>query len=256
MMETKDKTALVTGAASGMGAAAARMFAQAGYSVMLADMNGTAVEAAVQGLAASGYEADYTVCDVTDEAQVKAMVEKTVARFGKLDAAYNNAGIMPARVETADTETEAFDHVIAVNLKGVWLCMKYELLQMRRQGHGAIVNTSSIGGLVGSPGRAGYHAAKHGVLGADQMRSAGVCRQGHPGQCRMSRDNRNADGRRHDPHGEPGRVRSVAIRPGRTFRPGGRGRSSRRMALQPRSELHYGTGNSRRRRIYGHVNSN
>ena len=165
MMETKDKTALITGAASGMGAAAARMFAQAGYSVMLADMNGTAVEAAVQGLAASGYEADYTVCDVTDEAQVKAMVEKTVARFGKLDAAYNNAGIMPARVETADTETEAFDHVIAVNLKGVWLCMKYELLQMRRQGHGAIVNTSSIGGLVGSPGRAGYHAAKHGVLG-------------------------------------------------------------------------------------------
>ena len=142
MMETKDKTALVTGAASGMGAAAARMFAQAGYSVMLADMNGTAVEAAVQGLAASGYEADYTVCDVTDEAQVKAMVEKTVARFGKLDAAYNNAGIMPARVETADTETEAFDHVIAVNLKGVWLCMKYELLQMRRQGHGAIVNSS------------------------------------------------------------------------------------------------------------------
>lgn len=108
MMETKNKTALVTGAASGMGAAAARMFAQAGYSVMLADMNGTAVEAAVQGLAASGYEADYTVCDVTDEAQVKAMVEKTVARFGKLDAAYNNAGIMPARVETADTETEAF----------------------------------------------------------------------------------------------------------------------------------------------------
>lgn len=224
-----------------MGAAAARMFAQAGYSVMLADMNGTAVEAAVQGLAASGYEADYTVCDVTDEAQVKAMVEKTVARFGKLDAAYNNAGIMPARVETADTETEAFDHVIAVNLKGVWLCMKYELLQMRRQGHGAIVNTSSIGGWSVHPPRRIPRSQTRGA-GADQMRSAGVCRQGHPGQCRMSRDNRNADGRQHDPHGEPGRVRSVAICPGRTFRPGGRGRSSRRMALQPRSELHYGTG--------------
>lgn len=92
MMETKDKTALVTGAASGMGVAAARMFAQAGYSVMLADMNGTAVEAAVQELAASGYEADYTVCDVTDEAQVKAMVEKTVARFGKLDAPTTTQG--------------------------------------------------------------------------------------------------------------------------------------------------------------------
>lgn len=156
---------IITGAASGMGKATARMFSEAGAAVMLADINGKAVETLAAELTADGGETLWTTCDVTDEEQVKTMVEKTVARFGRLDAAYNNAGIMPDRIETADTPAQSFDKVIDINLKGVWLCMKYELQQMRRQGFGAIVNASSIGGLVGAAGWAGYHAAKHGIIG-------------------------------------------------------------------------------------------
>jgi NAD(P)-dependent dehydrogenase (short-subunit alcohol dehydrogenase family) len=93
------------------------------------------------------------------------MVEQTVSTFGRLDAAFNNAGIQSPAVETADVGGDVFDRINAINLRGVWSCMKYELLQMREQGSGAIVNCSSLGGLVGVPGRAAYHAAKHGVLG-------------------------------------------------------------------------------------------
>jgi NAD(P)-dependent dehydrogenase (short-subunit alcohol dehydrogenase family) len=93
------------------------------------------------------------------------MVAQTVSTFGRLDAAFNNAGVMPPAVETADASAEDFDRVTAINLRGVWNCMKYELRQMREQGSGAIVNCSSIGGLIGNPGRAIYHASKHGVIG-------------------------------------------------------------------------------------------
>ena len=96
------------------------------------------------------------------------MIDRTVAEFGGLDAAFNNAGIMTPAVELADVTREVYDRVIAINLRGVWSCMKYELLQMRQQGSGAIVNNSSIGGLVGIPGRATYHASKHGVIGLTQ----------------------------------------------------------------------------------------
>lgn len=165
MNSMEKQVVIITGAASGMGKATARMFSEAGAAVMLADINGKAVETLAAELTADGGETLWTTCDVTDEEQVKEMVEKTVAKFGRLDAAYNNAGIMPDRIETADTPTQSFDKVIDINLKGVWLCVKYELQQMRRQGFGAIVNASSIGGLVGAAGRAGYHAAKHGVIG-------------------------------------------------------------------------------------------
>lgn len=173
------QTVIVTGAASGMGEAAARLFVESGMAVMLADIDGRAVKRVADALIERGFEAAWTACDVTSEEDVKALVGKTVERFGRLDAAYNNAGIMPDRIETADTPSEAFDRVIAVNLKGVWLCMKYELQQMKRQGFGAIVNASSIGGLVGAAGRAGYHAAKHGVVGltksaALEYASAGI----------------------------------------------------------------------------------
>ena len=102
---------------------------------------------------------------MTDEAQVKEMVEQTVSAFGRLDAAFNNAGVQSLAAETADATSEEFDRVNAINLRSVWLCMKYELLQMRKQESGAIVNNSSIGGLIGIPGRAIYHATKHGVIG-------------------------------------------------------------------------------------------
>lgn len=159
------KTALVTGAGQGMGLAAAKAFAQAGAAVMLADVNEAAAVKAADDLSKAGHKAMGMRCNVADEAQVKEMVEKTVADFGSLDAAYNNAGIQSLVTDTADLTSEEWDRVFSVNLRGVFLCMKYELMQMLKQGSGAIVNCSSIGGLIGLPGRSAYHAAKHGVLG-------------------------------------------------------------------------------------------
>jgi NAD(P)-dependent dehydrogenase (short-subunit alcohol dehydrogenase family) len=102
---------------------------------------------------------------VADDAQVEAMVQQTVATFGQLDAAYNNAGIQNVLAETADSPRDDYDMVMAINLRGVWSCMKFELQQMRKQGSGTIVNCSSLGGLVGGAERGTYHAAKHGVIG-------------------------------------------------------------------------------------------
>lgn len=159
------KVALVTGAGSGMGLAAAKAFAGAGASVALADIDEASVIRAVEELLKAGHRAIAVRCDVANEQEVTDMVDKTIAAFGRLDAAYNNAGIQSLVTDTADLTAAEFDRVIGVNLRGVWLCMKYELLHMRNQGSGAIVNCSSLGGLVGLPGRAAYHAAKHGVLG-------------------------------------------------------------------------------------------
>src|SRR5882757_8577771 len=159
------KVALVTGAGSGMGLSAAQAFAAEGAAVALVDSNESAVRTAAEKLTASGHKAIAVRCDVSDEAQVKAMVEQTVSTFGRLDAAFNNAGIQSAVSEVADASVEEFDRANAVNLRGVFNCMKYELIQMRKQATGAIVNNSSLGGLVGVPGRAMYHAGKHGVIG-------------------------------------------------------------------------------------------
>jgi NAD(P)-dependent dehydrogenase (short-subunit alcohol dehydrogenase family) len=161
----ENKIVLVTGAASGMGLATAQAFAEAGAAVVLADFREDVVKAEAQKLVAAGHKAMALQCDVSSETQVKNMVDRTVAEFGRLDAAFNNAGIMVPAVETAEATGAEFDRITTINLKGVWNCMKYELLQMRKQGSGAIVNNSSIGGLVGVPGRAIYHATKHGVLG-------------------------------------------------------------------------------------------
>ena len=161
----ENKVALVTGAGSGIGLATARAFAESGASVVLADIDEAAVRSAADELIARNRKALAIRCDVTDDAQVEAMVEQTVAAFGGLDAAYNNAGIQNVLAETADSTREDFDRVMAVNLRGVWSCMKFELQQMRKQGSGAIVNCSSIGGLVGGAGRVTYHASKYGVLG-------------------------------------------------------------------------------------------
>jgi NAD(P)-dependent dehydrogenase (short-subunit alcohol dehydrogenase family) len=159
------KVALVTGAASGIGLATAQAFAAAGASVVLADIDEDAACLAVKQLVNVGHKAVAVRCDVADEAQVKALVEKTVSSLGRLDAAFNNAGVQSPLVDTADARAEEFDRVNAVNLRGVWNCMKHELRHMREQGSGAIVNCSSLGGLVGIAGRAIYHASKHGVIG-------------------------------------------------------------------------------------------
>ncbi len=159
------QVALVTGAGSGMGLVTARAFAEAGAAVVLSDINEAAVTAAAGELSAAGCRAIAIGCDVVDESQVTAMVERTVATFGRLDMAFNNAGVQVPPSDAADEPAEHFDRVNAINLRGVWTCMKHELYQMREQGSGAVVNCSSLGGLVGLPGRAAYHAAKHGVIG-------------------------------------------------------------------------------------------
>jgi NAD(P)-dependent dehydrogenase (short-subunit alcohol dehydrogenase family) len=159
------QVALVTGAASGLGLATAKAFAASGAAVVLADWNEKSARAAADELVSRGHKALAVVCDVSDDGQVEAMVAQTVATFGRLDAAYNNAGVQNVLAETADSPREDYDRVMAINLRGVWSCMKFELQQMRKQGSGAIVNCSSLGGLVGGAERATYHAAKHGVLG-------------------------------------------------------------------------------------------
>ncbi|MBA2810583.1 SDR family oxidoreductase [Streptomyces sp. KM273126] len=159
------QVAFVTGAASGMGLATARAFAEAGAAVALTDIDESALNAAVAELTDTGRQALALTCDVGDEDQVAAAVDRTVATFGRLDMAYNNAGIQIPPSDAADEPAERFDRVNAINLRGVWAGMKHELRYMRTQGSGAIVNCSSLGGLVGLPGRASYHASKHGVIG-------------------------------------------------------------------------------------------
>ncbi len=161
----ENKVALVTGAASGLGLATAKAFAESGASVVLTDWNEKAVQSTADELAAKGHKTLAIRCDVADDAQVEAMVQQAIATFGRLDAAYNNAGIQNVLAETADTTRDDYDRVMAINLRGVWSCMKFELQQMRKQGSGVIVNCSSFGGLVGGAERGIYHAAKHGVIG-------------------------------------------------------------------------------------------
>jgi NAD(P)-dependent dehydrogenase (short-subunit alcohol dehydrogenase family) len=150
------QVALVTGAASGMGLATARGFAAAGAAVALADLPGDALQTAAEGLKAEGHRVMAIGTDVSDEAQAAAMVARTVAAVGRLDMAYNNP----------------------INLRGVWTCMKHELLHMRKQGSGAIVNCSSLGGLVGLAGRAAYHGSKHGVIGLTKSAAMDYAAQG------------------------------------------------------------------------------
>lgn len=159
------KVAVVTGAKGGMGFATAEAFARSGAAIVLGDLDEVAIQEATARLNAAGYRAVGMACDVSDEAQAAGLVALAVSRFGRLDFAYNNAGIQAPPTDAADETAETFDRVQAVNLRGIWTCMKHELRQMRQQGFGAIVNCSSLGGLVGLPERAAYHASKHGVIG-------------------------------------------------------------------------------------------
>jgi NAD(P)-dependent dehydrogenase (short-subunit alcohol dehydrogenase family) len=159
------QVALITGASSGMGLATARAFAVAGAAVVMADINTEDLTRHADTFADAGHSVLPVTCDVADEASVAAAVRAAVDTYGSLDMAFNNAGIQVPPSDAADEPAEVFDRVNAINLRGVWACMKHELAAMRAQGSGAIVNCSSLGGLVGLPGRAAYHASKHGVIG-------------------------------------------------------------------------------------------
>lgn len=220
----KGQAALVTGAGSGMGLATAKAFAEAGAAVALADFNEDAVKAAAQKLIAAGHKAIAVACDVSDENQVAAMVDRTVAEFGRLDAAFNNAGTMARIAPTAESTREEWERVIGINLRGVWSCMKHELRQMERQGSGAVVNNASVGALTGNPGIGAYIASKHGVVGLTRTAALEYVKQGirvnavNPGliDTQIARDVVDGDEQayaemmRHIPIGRAGRPEEIA----------------------------------------------
>ena len=160
----EDKVAVVTGSGRGIGRAIVMAMAHEGAKVVIAARRVPNSEETVAMIKDAGGEATFVRTDVSQAAAVEALVEKTVATYGRLDYAFNNAGDRGAWVTTADYSEADWDRVISINLTGVWLCMKFEIRQMLSQGGGAIVNMSSIGGLVGGPGAA-YIASKHGVMG-------------------------------------------------------------------------------------------
>jgi NAD(P)-dependent dehydrogenase (short-subunit alcohol dehydrogenase family) len=157
--------ALVTGAGSGIGRASALALARAGARVVASDIVTEGGEETVALLRAEGGEATFVAADVSRTADVDALVRQAVERFGRLDCAHNNAGVLGERALTGEGTESEWDRTLAINLKGVWLCMRAELREMVRQGAGAIVNTASIAGLVGLANRPAYVASKHGVVG-------------------------------------------------------------------------------------------
>jgi NAD(P)-dependent dehydrogenase (short-subunit alcohol dehydrogenase family) len=159
------KVALITGAGSGIGRATALAFAKEGAKVVIADIVVAGGEETVRIIKGAGGEAIFVKTDVTRAAEVEALIKKTVETYGRLDCAFNNAGIEGEMAPTADCTEENWDRVVNIDLKGVWLCMKYEIPQMLQQGGGAIVNTASVAGLVGFQGIPAYVASKHGVNG-------------------------------------------------------------------------------------------
>jgi NAD(P)-dependent dehydrogenase (short-subunit alcohol dehydrogenase family) len=159
------KVALVTGAASGIGRATGLLFAQEGARLVIADVDEPGSAETVRLISELGGESFAVGCDVSDPKDVEALIAAAVERFGRLDCAFNNAGIGGASALLADYGLEDWDRVLAVNLTGVFLCMQSELRQMVRQGGGAIVNAASVVGVMGYPQLAAYTAAKHGVLG-------------------------------------------------------------------------------------------
>ncbi|MGO4816886.1 SDR family oxidoreductase [Flavobacterium sp. W22_SRS_FP1] len=161
--EFKNKVAIVTGGSSGIGRATALAFAKKGAKVVVVDWKENTET--IDLIKKSGGEALFIKCDVSKSSEVKVMVEKTLATFGRLDYAFNNAGIEGDSAPVQDCSEENWDKTIGVNLKGVWLCMKHEIPEMIKQGKGVIVNCSSVAGLVGFSGLPAYVASKHGVIG-------------------------------------------------------------------------------------------
>jgi glucose 1-dehydrogenase len=165
----KGKVAIITGAAMGMGAATARLFAEAGAKVVIADMNETKGEEVVTGIQAAGGNAFFQRVDISSSEQVKAMVDAAVEQYGRLDAAVNNAALTPDDKPIAEFDEDYWARLMAIDLKGTALCMKWELQQMIRQGGGSIINISSVSGFRPQPATPAYVAAKHGVNGLTKV---------------------------------------------------------------------------------------
>lgn len=164
------KAALVTGGGGGIGRATALAMAREGARVAVSDVAEATAQETIGLINQAGGQAMLVQADVTRSGEVEAMVGKVAAAYGRVDCAFNNAGVAGFNVgaagqRTAEWSEDSFDRMIAINLKGVWLCMKQEILQMQRQGGGAIVNTASIAGLIGLPTSSAYVASKHGVIG-------------------------------------------------------------------------------------------
>jgi NAD(P)-dependent dehydrogenase (short-subunit alcohol dehydrogenase family) len=186
----ENKVALVTGAASGLGFATAKAFADSGASVALADWKEKAVHTDADELSAQAHKVLAIVCDVSDDAQVEAMVQQTVATCGRLDAADDNAGVQNVLADTADSTREDYDRVMGINLRGVWSCMKFELQQMRKQGSGTIVNWWAQGRpRAGSLSRGETWCHRTYQKRGDRIRFAWC-----PRQCRVSGAHLDTDG--------------------------------------------------------------
>lgn len=178
MANMADRVALVTGASSGIGRATALAFVREGAKVVVSDVNVAGGEETVRLINEQGGEAIFVRCNVSKSSEVKALIDQTIATYGRLDYACNNAGIGGALAPTADYTEENWNQVIAVNLTGVWLCMKYEIPQMVKQGGGAIVNMASILGQVGFAGAPAYVSAKHGMIGLTKTAALEYATQG------------------------------------------------------------------------------
>lgn len=166
------KSVLVTGGASGIGRAAALTFAQQGARVAVSDVDAAGGEKTAADIVQAGGEAIFVRADVSKSVEVEALIAKVVETYGRLDCAFNNAGIEIEHLPLADADEATFDRLMNVNVKGVWLCMKHEIRQMLKQGGGAIVNTASVAGLVGAPLQPIYAASKHAVVGLTKTAAA------------------------------------------------------------------------------------
>jgi NAD(P)-dependent dehydrogenase (short-subunit alcohol dehydrogenase family) len=178
MKEFEGKAAVVTGAGGGIGRASAMAFAERGASVAVADIQIEGGAETVRMIQEKGGNALFVRTDVSDSSEVRALISKTVETYGRLDLALNNAGIGSANAPTAGYPEEDWNRIIGINLTGVWLCMKYEIQQMAKQGGGAIVNTASVMGLTGLTQICGYTAAKHGVVGLTKVAAMEYATQG------------------------------------------------------------------------------